>query len=211
MHPLPREERLSPGNRGSRPVGSAWVACSLRQSDIYQLVEEFAIPPEFVVSLPPPDSHPSSPLPGYMSFFVSQLRAGLRFPIPSFFREVSRDLKLKLTEPGVFHFAPRRGVSFLPTPSPPKHWKETDGAPGCTADVMKGALPTGDKRLLSSLSSEDLDHMLTLVLTRIRLFFSIYIEGREFILSIRRVGPVPGRGFCKELGGEGATLAGGSG
>ncbi|KAL0462272.1 UNVERIFIED_CONTAM: hypothetical protein Slati_0114800 [Sesamum latifolium] len=159
--PVSREERVLFGNRGSRPVGSAWVACCLRQSDIYQLVEEFAIPPEFVVSVPPPDSHPSSPPPGYMSFFTSQLRAGLRFPIPSFFCEVSRELQvhlnqlvpnsirifvsfsvvlrynnliptfgvfsqcfqLKQTEPGVFHFAPRRGVSFLPTPSPPKRWK----------------------------------------------------------------------------------------
>ncbi|KAL0301503.1 UNVERIFIED_CONTAM: hypothetical protein Sradi_6427100 [Sesamum radiatum] len=30
---------------------------------------------------------------------------------------------LNLTEPGVFHFAPRRGVSFLPDPSSPKRWK----------------------------------------------------------------------------------------
>ncbi|KAL0433751.1 UNVERIFIED_CONTAM: hypothetical protein Slati_2709400 [Sesamum latifolium] len=64
MDPLPREEKILPGNRGSRLVGSAWVTCCLWQSDIYQLVEEFAIPPEYVVSLPPPDSHPSSPLLG---------------------------------------------------------------------------------------------------------------------------------------------------
>ncbi|KAL0411339.1 UNVERIFIED_CONTAM: hypothetical protein Slati_3723600 [Sesamum latifolium] len=50
-----------PGTRGCRPAGSAWVACCLRQSDIYQLVEEFGIPPEFVVSVPLPDSHRSSP------------------------------------------------------------------------------------------------------------------------------------------------------
>ncbi|KAL0405627.1 UNVERIFIED_CONTAM: hypothetical protein Slati_3876600 [Sesamum latifolium] len=117
MESPPREERVSSGHRGSRPEGSAWVACGLR--------------------------------------------AGLRFPIPSFFYEASRDLKvplnqlvpnsirllaafsivlrynnliptsglfyqcfqLKRTKPGVFHFAPRRGVSYLPTPSPPKHWK----------------------------------------------------------------------------------------
>ncbi|KAL0360885.1 UNVERIFIED_CONTAM: hypothetical protein Sradi_3773000 [Sesamum radiatum] len=96
-----------------------------------------------------------------MSFFVSKLRARLRFPIPSFFRKVSRNLRvllnqlvpnsirllvafslvlrynnliptselfcqcfqLKRTEPGVFHFVPRRGVSFLPTPSPPSTGK----------------------------------------------------------------------------------------
>ncbi|KAL0433445.1 UNVERIFIED_CONTAM: hypothetical protein Slati_2678800 [Sesamum latifolium] len=390
MDPLPREERASPGNRGSRLVGSAWVVCSLRQSDIYQLVEEFSIPPEFVVFLPPPNSHLNSPHPGYMSFFVSQLRVGLRFPIHSFFREVSRDLQvplnqlvpnsirllaafsivlrynnliptsglfcqcfqLKRTEPGVFHFAPRRGVSFLPTPSPPKYWKgdfffilpplpwniphrwiyesppsmqvsladrssnfcrlldrlnekpydckelvderllshfglsprvvplreplddimfskylrdehraalthpatrssrgtpsssDQRALPSCfhssstssskrprcgiiqvsafffrggvytldailregwglraRVDVMKGALPAGDKRLLSSLSFEDLDRMLTLVLTK----------GREFISSVRRVRPVPRRGFCEGFGGEGGSLAGGSG
>ncbi|KAL0295358.1 UNVERIFIED_CONTAM: hypothetical protein Sradi_6839300 [Sesamum radiatum] len=153
--PPPREERVSSGNRGSRPEGSAWVAYGLRQSDLYKLVEEFAIPSEYVISLPPADSHPSSPPSGYMSFFVSQLRAGLCFPIPSFFLKVSRNLRvhlnqlvpntihlivsfslvlrynnliptselfcqcfqLKRTELVVFHFAPRCGVSFLPTPS----------------------------------------------------------------------------------------------
>ncbi|KAL0449252.1 UNVERIFIED_CONTAM: hypothetical protein Slati_1481600, partial [Sesamum latifolium] len=29
MDPLPREERALSGNRGSRPIGSAWVACFL--------------------------------------------------------------------------------------------------------------------------------------------------------------------------------------
>ncbi|KAL0454857.1 UNVERIFIED_CONTAM: hypothetical protein Slati_0824900, partial [Sesamum latifolium] len=98
MDPPPREEKVLPGNRGSRPVSSAWVASCLRQSNIYQLVEEFAIPPVYVVSFPPPDSHPSSPPTGYMSFFVSQLRAGLRFPIPPFFSEVSRDLQVPLNQ-----------------------------------------------------------------------------------------------------------------
>ncbi|KAL0413546.1 UNVERIFIED_CONTAM: hypothetical protein Sradi_1556300 [Sesamum radiatum] len=53
MEPPPREEKISSRNRGSRPEGSAWVACVLKQSDIYKLVEEFAIPPEYVVSLLP--------------------------------------------------------------------------------------------------------------------------------------------------------------
>ncbi|KAL0444642.1 UNVERIFIED_CONTAM: hypothetical protein Slati_2186900 [Sesamum latifolium] len=61
---LPREERVVSGNREGRYEASAWVACGLRQSDIYRLVEEFAIPPEYVISLPPPDSYPSSPLRG---------------------------------------------------------------------------------------------------------------------------------------------------
>ncbi|KAL0449181.1 UNVERIFIED_CONTAM: hypothetical protein Slati_1474500 [Sesamum latifolium] len=30
MDPLPREERVLSGNRGSRPMGSAWVACCLK-------------------------------------------------------------------------------------------------------------------------------------------------------------------------------------
>ncbi|KAL0412325.1 UNVERIFIED_CONTAM: hypothetical protein Sradi_1434200 [Sesamum radiatum] len=47
---------------------------------------------------------------------------------------------------------------------------EKEGAPGCAADILKGTLSTGDKRLLSSLSSEDLDQMLTLVLAKVRLF-----------------------------------------
>ncbi|KAK4394331.1 Taxoid 7-beta-hydroxylase [Sesamum angolense] len=157
-----RDERGLPGTRGSRPSGSTWVACSLRQSDIYQLVEEFGILPEFVVSVPPPDNHLSSPPLGYMSFFASQIRASLRFPLPSFFCDISSEFQvplnqlapnsirilvafsvvfqynnliptfrvfsqyfqLKRAEPGVFHFAPRCGVSFLPTPSPHKRWKD---------------------------------------------------------------------------------------
>ncbi|KAL0427465.1 UNVERIFIED_CONTAM: hypothetical protein Slati_2921300 [Sesamum latifolium] len=143
MDPLLREKRALFGNHECRPVGSSWVACSIRQSDIHQMVEEFLIPPRVCCLI------------------TSELMAGLRFPILSFFCEVSRELqvplnqlvlnsirilvdfsvvlrynnliptfglfsqcfKLKRTEPGVFHFAPRRGVSFLPTPSPPKQWK----------------------------------------------------------------------------------------
>ncbi|KAL0281696.1 UNVERIFIED_CONTAM: hypothetical protein Sradi_7296300 [Sesamum radiatum] len=47
---------------------------------------------------------------------------------------------------------------------------ENDGAPRCATDLMKGALPLGDRRLMSSLSLEDLDHMLTLVLTKVPSF-----------------------------------------
>ncbi|KAL0386257.1 UNVERIFIED_CONTAM: hypothetical protein Sradi_3020000 [Sesamum radiatum] len=44
---------------------------------------------------------------------------------------------------------------------------ERDRAPRRAADILNGALPVGDKRLLSPLSSEDLDQMLTLVLTKV--------------------------------------------
>ncbi|KAL0344265.1 UNVERIFIED_CONTAM: hypothetical protein Sangu_1313900 [Sesamum angustifolium] len=155
------EERGLPGTRRSRPSGSMWVAYCLRQSDIYQLVEEFGILPEFEVSVPPSNSHPSSSPLEYMSFFASKLRAGLRFPLPSFLCDISREFQvplnqlapnsvrllvaffmvlqynnfipnfrvfshcfqLKRIEPGVFHFALGHGMSFLPTPSPPKRWK----------------------------------------------------------------------------------------
>ncbi|KAL0328059.1 UNVERIFIED_CONTAM: hypothetical protein Scaly_2238500 [Sesamum calycinum] len=35
----------------------------------------------------------------------------------------SQCFQLKRTESGIFHLAPRRGVSFLPTLNPPKRWK----------------------------------------------------------------------------------------
>ncbi|KAL0433894.1 UNVERIFIED_CONTAM: hypothetical protein Slati_2723700 [Sesamum latifolium] len=35
MDPLPRKDRVLLGSRGSRHVGSTWVACYLRQSDVY--------------------------------------------------------------------------------------------------------------------------------------------------------------------------------
>ncbi|KAL0430852.1 UNVERIFIED_CONTAM: hypothetical protein Sradi_0711200 [Sesamum radiatum] len=159
--PPPRGERVSSGNCGGRLEGLTWVACGLRQSDIYKLVEEFAFTPEYVVSLPPPNSHPSSPLSGYMSFFISQLRAKLRFPIPSFFRKASRNLRVPLNQ-------------------------LKDGAHGHAIDILKGALPARDKKLLSSLSSEDLDLMLTLVLTKVRLFTRHSYEGR-WPSSIQRI------------------------
>ncbi|KAL0458755.1 UNVERIFIED_CONTAM: hypothetical protein Slati_0502700 [Sesamum latifolium] len=48
-----RDNKVLPGTRGSRPLGSACVPCCLCQSNIYQLVEEFGIPLEFVISVPP--------------------------------------------------------------------------------------------------------------------------------------------------------------
>ncbi|KAL0394943.1 UNVERIFIED_CONTAM: hypothetical protein Slati_4460500 [Sesamum latifolium] len=62
---------------------------------------------------------------------------------------------------------------------------EKDGAPGRAADLMKGALPVGNMRLMSSLSSEDLDHMLTLVLANVHSF-----TRRE---SLSRASGGPGR------------------
>ncbi|KAL0447956.1 UNVERIFIED_CONTAM: hypothetical protein Slati_1923500 [Sesamum latifolium] len=47
-----RESKVPPRTRGSRPSGSKWVSCYLRQSEIHQLVEEFAIPPEGETSKP---------------------------------------------------------------------------------------------------------------------------------------------------------------
>ncbi|KAL0387622.1 UNVERIFIED_CONTAM: hypothetical protein Sradi_2644000 [Sesamum radiatum] len=149
------------GTGGSCPSWSDWVPCSLQCDEVNQLVEEFAILLDFTISFPAPDSHPGSPPTNNMSFFFSQLRAGLRFPLPSSYCEVSRLFRvplnqlvpnsfrilsafsmifqfngviptatifsqcfqLKRIESGIFHFAPRRGVSFLPIPSPPKRWK----------------------------------------------------------------------------------------
>ncbi|KAL0378850.1 UNVERIFIED_CONTAM: hypothetical protein Sradi_3190500 [Sesamum radiatum] len=90
---------------------------------------------------------------------------------------------------------------------------EKDGAPGRAADILKGALLAGDKRLLFSLSSKDLDQMLTFVLTKVRLFIrscpfaGIHIEGREFVPGLRGFEPISGGGYLAELGGEGGAYA----
>ncbi|KAK4386143.1 hypothetical protein Sango_2484900 [Sesamum angolense] len=86
----PGESKVPPATRGSRPSESDWVPYSLGWDEVNQLVEEFAIPSDFTVSVPTPDNHPSLPLANNMSFFSFQLRAGLRFPLPSFYSEVSR-------------------------------------------------------------------------------------------------------------------------
>ncbi|KAL0451410.1 UNVERIFIED_CONTAM: hypothetical protein Slati_1119100 [Sesamum latifolium] len=48
--------------------------------------------------------------------------------------------------------------------------QEKEGASSRVEDILKGAFSPADKRLMSSLSSEDLDRMLTLVLTKVNLF-----------------------------------------
>ncbi|KAL0420714.1 UNVERIFIED_CONTAM: hypothetical protein Slati_3094300 [Sesamum latifolium] len=58
---------------------------------------------------------------------------------------------------------------------------EKDRSPGQAADLMMGVLPSGDKRLMSSLSFEDLDHMLTLVLAKVYLSTRhLCLEGRAY-------------------------------
>ncbi|KAL0442189.1 UNVERIFIED_CONTAM: hypothetical protein Sradi_0157800 [Sesamum radiatum] len=46
----------------------------------------------------PGSAYPCSPPPGYMSFFASQLRAGLRFPLPSFFCDTSHEFQVLLNQ-----------------------------------------------------------------------------------------------------------------
>ncbi|KAL0293877.1 UNVERIFIED_CONTAM: hypothetical protein Sradi_6915100 [Sesamum radiatum] len=75
------------------------------------------------------------------------------------------------------HLPPPRDLGAGPSKLPPSStgevyahlmlFLEKDRAPGRAADILKGALSSRDKRLLSSLSPEDLDQMLTLVLAKV--------------------------------------------
>ncbi|KAL0405719.1 UNVERIFIED_CONTAM: hypothetical protein Slati_3885800 [Sesamum latifolium] len=69
---------------------------------------------------------------------------------------------------------------------------EKDGAPGHSTDLLKGSLTSGDRKPISSFASEDLDHMLTLVLAK----------GTK---------SGSGRGFYEEARGQGGAIARGSG
>ncbi|KAL0446085.1 UNVERIFIED_CONTAM: hypothetical protein Slati_1736400 [Sesamum latifolium] len=72
---------------------------------------------------------------------------------------------------------------------------EKDGAPGRAADLMLGALPSGDKRLMSSLSSEDLDHMLTLILAKVYSF----IRGESLSRASGGSSRAQGEAFLKKF------------
>ncbi|KAL0416461.1 UNVERIFIED_CONTAM: hypothetical protein Slati_3478000 [Sesamum latifolium] len=139
-----------------------WGSSTLKSSHITQLRREFSILSSMVIYTPGPDGRAPSPPANCLSFFVAQLQSGLRFSIPSFYRDVahlfqvplnqlvpnsfrimasffmvfhfneypvstqvfSQCFRLKRVESGFFLFTPRRGVSFLPVPNPPKNWKK---------------------------------------------------------------------------------------
>ncbi|KAL0454818.1 UNVERIFIED_CONTAM: hypothetical protein Slati_0821000 [Sesamum latifolium] len=91
----PREEKE--GQRAPRSPRD-WGSCNLRDSYVDRLVSDFHIPPPFAIYTPLPLNRPLSPPDNCLSFFVAQLRSGLRFSIPSFYSDVSRLFQVPLNQ-----------------------------------------------------------------------------------------------------------------
>ncbi|KAL0411955.1 UNVERIFIED_CONTAM: hypothetical protein Slati_3785200 [Sesamum latifolium] len=75
-----------------------WGSSTLQSSHIMQLRREFSIPNSMVTYAPCPDGRAPFPPANSLSFFVAQLRLGLRFPSPSFYREVAHLFQIPLNQ-----------------------------------------------------------------------------------------------------------------
>ncbi|KAL0455782.1 UNVERIFIED_CONTAM: hypothetical protein Slati_0917400 [Sesamum latifolium] len=85
------EEKITTGPTLIRHYSSAHLGpSSLQTSHITQMREEFFIPDAQVIYTPGPQASAPFPQVNCLSFFLAQVRAGLRFPIPSFYREVAQ-------------------------------------------------------------------------------------------------------------------------
>ncbi|KAL0420693.1 UNVERIFIED_CONTAM: hypothetical protein Slati_3092200 [Sesamum latifolium] len=61
-----------------------WGSLTLMTSQITQMRRDFFIPSSQVIYTPGPEGRAPFPLANCLSFFITQVRAGLRFPIPFF-------------------------------------------------------------------------------------------------------------------------------
>ncbi|KAL0449052.1 UNVERIFIED_CONTAM: hypothetical protein Slati_1461600 [Sesamum latifolium] len=93
------EEKITTGPRPIRPHSSAHLGpSSLQTSHITQMREEFFIPNAQVIYTPGPQTSAPVPQANCLSFFLAQVRAGLRFSIPSFYREVAQLFHVPLNQ-----------------------------------------------------------------------------------------------------------------
>ncbi|KAI3470755.1 hypothetical protein Pfo_027418 [Paulownia fortunei] len=73
-------------------------ATTLSEISLTNLRENAKIPEEFNVVLPGPRDRPRALPPNYVTFFVDQLEAGLRFPIPDLFFRISKSFSIPLMQ-----------------------------------------------------------------------------------------------------------------
>ncbi|KAL0438689.1 UNVERIFIED_CONTAM: hypothetical protein Slati_2351900 [Sesamum latifolium] len=85
------EEKIITGPTPVRPSSSAYLGLSsLQTSHITQMREEFFIPDSQIIYTPGPQACAPFLQANCLFFFLAQVRAGLRFSIPSFYREVAQ-------------------------------------------------------------------------------------------------------------------------
>ncbi|KAL0439418.1 UNVERIFIED_CONTAM: hypothetical protein Slati_2424800 [Sesamum latifolium] len=77
--------------------------------------------------------------------------------------------------------------------------------------MLKGMLTSGDKRLMPSLSREDLNRMLSLVLAKVGIVGGGCFTRRAFVRSSSRIFSNTWGCPKVKVGGQGRALAGGGG
>ncbi|KAL0455071.1 UNVERIFIED_CONTAM: hypothetical protein Slati_0846300 [Sesamum latifolium] len=93
-------EGSSPGEEEREAPRSLvdWGSCNLRSSDVDWLILDFHIPSSFVFYTPVPTSRPLFSLANCLSFFIAQMRLGLRFPIPTFYFDIACFFQVPLNQ-----------------------------------------------------------------------------------------------------------------
>ncbi|KAL0440323.1 UNVERIFIED_CONTAM: hypothetical protein Slati_2515300 [Sesamum latifolium] len=70
----------------------------IKEGDLGVIRARFGIPDDFLIQVPTSSERPHLPPEGFVGFYVAQLEVGLRFPVPSFFAEVSTLFKIPLNQ-----------------------------------------------------------------------------------------------------------------
>ncbi|KAK6117347.1 hypothetical protein DH2020_048938 [Rehmannia glutinosa] len=84
----------SSSNNPARPH----IISTLSEDSLHNLRINAGIPSNYELRLPGPTDLPHSPPPGFATFFVDQLEAGLRFPVPDLLSGISRSFGIPLTQ-----------------------------------------------------------------------------------------------------------------
>ncbi|KAK6153821.1 hypothetical protein DH2020_013460 [Rehmannia glutinosa] len=93
-HFPPLIKMASSSNNPARPN----IYSTLSEGSLHNLRINAGIPAEYELRLPGPTDVPYNPPPGFATFFVEQLEAGLRFPVPDLLGRVSRSFGIPLTQ-----------------------------------------------------------------------------------------------------------------
>ncbi|KAK4397336.1 hypothetical protein Sango_1570200 [Sesamum angolense] len=70
----------------------------IKEGDVGVIRARFGIPDDFLIQVPASSKSPYSPLEDFICFYMAQLEARLRFPIPSFFLEISTLFEIPLNQ-----------------------------------------------------------------------------------------------------------------
>ncbi|KAL0435157.1 UNVERIFIED_CONTAM: hypothetical protein Sradi_0223600 [Sesamum radiatum] len=93
------EEKVVKDLRPVHPSSSVDLGPStLQSSHLTQMRQDFFIPDSQIIYTPGPQACAPFPPANCLAFFLAQICAGLRFPIPSFYQEVAQLFKVPLNQ-----------------------------------------------------------------------------------------------------------------